>query len=1322
MRTKYFALPLFFLFLSSAVVLAQTTGSISGKVEDVNGALVPNAKIVVRGPGGQEFTAVTSDSGTYRIPAVGNGIYTVTITANGFKSAVVNEVKVDVGTPATVNAKLEIGDVSQVVEVVGGAEVLQTQSATVGTNMTGRQIIETPIQSRDALDLIVNLPGTNTIGTVRTSTINGLPKSALSVSIDGIDANTSLLKASDGFFTFIRPRIDAIDEVTVSTSNPGVDSSGDSAAQVKFVTRRGTNDYHGGLYWQHRNDSLNANNWLNNRDGLPVQKIKLHQYGGKFGGPIPFFTFGESDHLFDSGKDKRFFFVNYEEYRIPEASPTRTRTLLEQDAMNGVFQYVTGGVTNSVDLYALAASKGFTSTPDPTVQAMMNQIRASTSVKGTLAKITNSAGVVTDFNRERLSFTNLSNSVRKFFTNRLDFNLNRNHSLETVFNYDQFRGDFDLLNNADPSFPGFTNGGAQNSDRYMFSTALRSNFGSNVVNEFRFGKLWGNSGFALVGGEDWWANNLGGYALTFNVTGLATALTNPTSRNSSQIRKEPTSDFQNNLTWLKGAHSITFGGQYKQARLLDDNFQRIVPTVSFTVSADDDILNLNNEPVPGMFNTTNFPNASATQLADAAAIYALLTGRVSGYTDDVFLSGDGKYIPHGSLFQEVKHVTYGVYAQDMWRISPNLTLTFGLRWQPQQGYTLITENYARLTDPNMVYDVSGPGNIFAPGTTTGVIPTVTGTKSGERAFDTDMNNFAPSFGVVWSPNTSENGFLRKLLGESGKSVFRGGWSRSFIREGLNLPASVFGNNPGGTFSVARSNALGNLVSLGSLLRTPGNPNLTPAPFVDTPSYPRTLTTADSAFAFDSNLKTGYVDSFSVGYQREIGKDTVVEVRYVGNRGKDIWRLYTLNQVNAIENGFGQEFVNAQNNLYLNKAAGRGNTFRYFSDVAGSVQLPIFQSFYTGSSTSADYSNGQYTNAANVLSLSRNNPTPLFLAATLTSTLARRNNGIAAGRAPNFINNCPTTLGFCFIMDNSERSWYDSGVIEVRRRMSAGLRFQASYVFAKAFTNSFVGATTAGGFAAFTAAGADQSSSATVTLRNPDLDKSFAQIDIRHAFKFDATYDLPFGTGQKFMSDANWFTNALFGGWSFVPTLRWQSGSPFSLENVQLVGMTVQELQKEIKANKGASRVTYLPDDIITNTKAAFNPDPTQATGYSSAFGVPTGRFIAPAGYGNCIPRFDGECGFRRLTLYGPGFFKVDASVIKRIGLGERRNVELRATFFDVLNRTNWRIGGWTGNFTNVTNMNAATFGELGTGTSYQDPFGSNDPGGRIVDLIIRINF
>ena len=177
-----------------------------------------------------------------------------------------------------------------------------------------------------------------------------------------------------------------------------------------------------------------------------------------------------------------------------------------------------------------------------------------------------------------------------------------------------------------------------------------------------------------------------------------------------------------------------------------------------------------------------------------------------------------------------------------------------------------------------------------------------------------------------------------------------------------------------------------------------------------------------------------------------------------------------------------------------------------------------------------------------------------------------------------------------------------------------------------------------------------------------------------------------------------------------------------MENVQLVGMTVEELQDSIGVFKGGTRVTYLPDDIIQNTRAAFNVDPTQASGYSSQLGAPTGRFIAPAGFDNCVNRSVGECGFRRLILYGPSFFKLDASIIKRFRIDEKRNVELRVTAFDVLNHTNWRVGGWTGNFTNVTNMNAAAFGELGTGTTYQDPFGSNDPGGRILDLVLRFNF
>ncbi len=215
----------------------------------------------------------------------------MTITAPSFKTAVIQNVKVDVATPATVNAQLEPGNINETVVVASGAEVLQTETATVGSTITGRQILETPIQSRDALDLITTLPGTTTTGVVRTSSINGLPKSALTIQIDGVDVQDNFLKSSDGFFTFIRPRIDAIDEVTVSTATPGAESSGDGAVGIRFATRRGTDDYHGSAFWQHRDEGLNTANFQNNYQNQPKSKLRLNQFGGSFGGPIPLAAF-----------------------------------------------------------------------------------------------------------------------------------------------------------------------------------------------------------------------------------------------------------------------------------------------------------------------------------------------------------------------------------------------------------------------------------------------------------------------------------------------------------------------------------------------------------------------------------------------------------------------------------------------------------------------------------------------------------------------------------------------------------------------------------------------------------------------------------------------------------------------------------------------------------------------------------------------------------------------------------------------------------------------------------------------------------------------
>jgi hypothetical protein len=210
-----------------------STGSIAGTITDPTSAVVSGATVTIKNNAtGQEFSAVTTDNGTFNVPAVQSGTYTVTVTAPGFKQAIVQDAKVDVGSPSTVNVALEIGAQTESITIVAtGAELINAQNATVGTTITGRQIIEQPQASRDALDLITLLPGVQTTGRPRTSTVNGLPKGSLNITLDGTDVQDNLINSNDGFFTFVRPRIDAVGEVTISTATPGAESSGDGHFQ-----------------------------------------------------------------------------------------------------------------------------------------------------------------------------------------------------------------------------------------------------------------------------------------------------------------------------------------------------------------------------------------------------------------------------------------------------------------------------------------------------------------------------------------------------------------------------------------------------------------------------------------------------------------------------------------------------------------------------------------------------------------------------------------------------------------------------------------------------------------------------------------------------------------------------------------------------------------------------------------------------------------------------------------------------------------------------------------------------------------------------------
>ena len=1346
---RTFLLMLLALGVCVVPVFAQTgsTGSLSGTIMDPKGAVVAGASVkVVSKATNQEFTTQTTEDGTFTIPTLTAGIYTATITASGFKQSIVTDIKIDVGKPSSINVELEIGAANEIVTVVGGGELLQTQTATVGTTLTGRQITDLPTASRDALDLVLALPGTTTPGRPRTSSVNGLPKGALNITLDGINVQDNLLKSSDGFFTYIRPRTDAISEVTVSTSNPGSESSAEGAVQIKFVTQGGSNEYHGGVYWYHRNPALNANYWFNNRDlapdpvtgKAPQQRILLNQPGGKFGGPIII------PKIFN-GRDKAFFFVNYEEYRLPEKSPPRTRSVFSPQAQSGIHRFTTtnaayaaappanvtctgsGTFTCSVNVFTLAANAGLIATPDPTINNLLGDIRSS--LAGVNAVFLNTGNP----NIQQATFFNPGGQTRRFPTVRFDFKLTDKHHIENIWNYQQFTSVVDFLNGVDPAFPGFPNFGSQDSNRFSNTTAWRWTLNNNLVNEARFGLTGGTVLFfpQVNAGQ---FENQNGVSLAISAAGVS----NATIVTAPQRRNTPVKQFTDNLNWVRGNHSLNFGASITRVNFWQQLIT-VVPTVNFGISS-----TLAGDQAA--FDAFSSLAPTVNQQGAAATLYATLAGRISSITRNARLNEDNlKYTLQGDLISRAQQTEYGVYAQDNWRIRPNLTLNLGLRWEVQGPFIPGNDTYARPSSFAGIYGESGEGNLFKPGTLTGSPTSMVLFGKGTSAYETRYDSFAPSIGVTYSPNF-QSGFMKSLFGESGRTVLRGGFSIAYVREGVNTFQSLYASNSasgnqlaGGTIS-ATQNITGTPFPLtfGNYIRNglPAGPN-----FQSSPVYPNTGSITDSINDFLPGLKIGRVDSFSFGIQRELNSNNVLEIRYVGNRGHDLWRQYDLNEVNVIENGFLNEFRLAQQNVLANLAAGRGFNFRYFGAGTGTSPLPIFLAHISGvpmanagncnpgagaGSCASLYSSGLFANATLLGFLNPLNPNTggggsaavgyfgmagIFAGTANESLFAA--NKIASGLPANFWLVNPGKRGGAFLIDNSSQTWYDALTVEFRRRMSRGLLTQISYTFGKAMVTNYASSSIA----------FDQ----PATIRDFNIRKNVAPFDITHGLKANFIYELPVGRGKQFFSGANGWVDKIIGGWGFNGNIRVQSGTPFTFNNVQLIGMTQEELQDAIgiyrnqKDADGVNRgnVFFLPEDIRLNTFRAHNTTFTSA-GANFTQGAPTGRFIAPSGFGNCLQTYRGSCGFHNLVLKGPAFFRSDLSIVKKVNFSETMNLELRGEFLNAFNNINFLVGSASNDVNAIGGFGTATFGRYTA--AYQDISTTNDPGGRLVQLVLRFNF
>ncbi len=438
--------------------------TLSGVVTDDQGGVVPGADVTAKNNAtNATIQGVTDGTGRFVLAGVAPGTYTVTVTLMGFKTAILPDIQVLTGTPASVKVTLKVGTLEETVVVTGQTEIVQATSPTVSSTIAVKQIQQLPVITHTALDYVISLPGIQTdASNTRGSTINGLSTSSINITLDGINAQDK--RGSEGMFMYIRPMMDSVEEITVSTSNSDAASTGAGATNIRMETRAGSNRFSGSVYNTWRNQAgtngddaltrkqspswlwgLNTPYWYNKRD-IPktaagdyfINDVRLQTPGFRVGGPIV--------------KDKLFYFFNYEEFRLPE-SRSRTRYVLTTDAQAGNFTYnATDGTVRTLNLFALAASKGQTSTADPTIAKLLADIR--TAAASDSGGAYSSLGVP---NVEAWNYSPSATQKRKFPTVRVDYNLTNSHRLGFSYRYNDFNSTPDFLNSAESRFPGFPN-------------------------------------------------------------------------------------------------------------------------------------------------------------------------------------------------------------------------------------------------------------------------------------------------------------------------------------------------------------------------------------------------------------------------------------------------------------------------------------------------------------------------------------------------------------------------------------------------------------------------------------------------------------------------------------------------------------------------------------------------------------------------------------------------------------------------------------------------------------------------------------------------
>lgn len=1257
---------------------AQTSSSLNGRVTDPTGAAVPGATITLTDTAnGLQRTTTSNAQGLYQFLALPPGNYRLEANARGFANYLQQQVALLVSTASTVEIQLSIAKAATSVVVKSAAvPLVNTTNASLGTAIEESQIQQLPIADRDVGHLLSLQSGVTYLGAkvdtstvdTRSGAVNGLRSDQSNLTLDG----TSINDENNGyaFNGVLTVPPDSVEEFRVTTANSDASSGYSSGAQVAMVTKSGTNNFHGSVYEYNRNTIFSANDPFlkaaQGASGEPNQRPKLlrNVFGATLGGPIL--------------HNRLFFFANYEGRRDAQGESV-LRSVPTTTLKDGVIEYQCadstqcpgGSVTGASGQNYPVAAGYYGLGPAQLLQMDPANIGVDQAVLKVLQQYPNpnDQTVGDGLNIEGYRFSSKEDASFNTYIARLDYRITGSGS-ETVF----WRGQ--TQNDKQPQAQQFPGQGAASTllnDSKGSIVGLTSVISPTLVNVFHWG--------FIRQGEQTAGASLQPQAVMAGVSSIV-----PFTR--STIFLVPMNQFSDDLHWVRGNHTLSFGTDLYFFR---DN------RISYSNSFSDASMNDAYLTTVGIANTTSPIDPGNNGLPAVAQNFGTSYNTAAMLEYGLLTEGDGVYnynrngtpLAQGTPSDRRYAVNdYEFYGQDEWRMRPSLTLTYGLRWileaPPYETNGLqvapcVANPTGGCTNQNVADWMMNTAQLAKqgkPAIDAGELSFVLGgpVNNGPGMWNWDYHDFSPRVGVAWAPDLG-NGWLSKIFGRKNQFSIRGGYSIVYDHFGMGI-VNTFDQH--GSFGL--STDLGNAAGVITVDAAPRFtcPTCLPTPcptligpgclFGPAPQGGFPVTPSNSTFAInwglDSSIKTPYAHEFNLSITRQLTSGSSLQIAYVGTVGRRIpMQVDEAMNGDLVDPASGMDYFTAAKLLSQQVVNG--------TPTSQVPSIPFWQNIFPAwSSITQSYLDNQGLNC-----IGDDDPGALTATQAMydfwSCNVHNETTSLFFLDTPSAVSGVSVPSSkfgdYTFFHDqfSSLTAWrnigtsdYNAMQVTYNVHWGENLVGQFNYTFSKSLDEY----SSAGRIGAWSGTGGTggmgNGGGIVINTWDPLALRGLSDFNAFDQVNANWVYRLPFGKGQMFGGSVNRWVNGIIGGWQFSGLFRWTTGFPIAITNDEGWPTNWNMQGFAMPAVNGQLPVQSNPNNAIVNGQS-IGPD----------------IFADPAAAEAMFRKdWPGESGTRN-NIIGEGMFNIDTGLNKTFSLGETRRLEFSWQTFNTTNSVRYDVRG-----------------------------------------------